>query len=66
MNYIGSKYKLLSFIKETVYSIVGHNLSNMIFCDLLRVQVLSGRLFKKEVKKVISNDIEYYSYVLNK
>ncbi|GMO54418.1 MAG: hypothetical protein Ta2C_07650 [Candidatus Endomicrobiellum trichonymphae] len=66
MNYIGSKYKLLSFIKETVYSIVGHNLSNMIFCDLFAGTGVVGRLFKKEVKKVISNDIEYYSYVLNK
>jgi adenine-specific DNA-methyltransferase len=66
MNYIGSKYKLLSFIKEVVYSIVGRNLSNIIFCDLFAGTGVVGRLFKKEVKKVISNDIEYYSYVLNK
>jgi adenine-specific DNA-methyltransferase len=66
MNYIGSKYRLSSFIKETVCSIVGHNLSYMILCDLFAGTGIVGRLFKKEVKRVISNDIEYYSYVLNK
>jgi adenine-specific DNA-methyltransferase len=65
MNYIGSKYRLSSFIKETVYSIVGHNLSCMILCDLFAGTGIVGRLFKKEVKRVISNDIEYYSYVIN-
>ncbi|ATA67976.1 DNA adenine methylase [Capnocytophaga cynodegmi] len=66
MNYIGSKYKLSEFIKQGVYSVVGKDLSNKVFCDLFAGTGIVGRVFKKEVKQVISNDIEYYSYVLNK
>lgn len=66
MNYIGSKYKLSSFIYNSVKDVTGSNLSEKIFCDLFAGTGIIGRTFKKEVKKVISNDIEYYSYVLNK
>ena len=66
MNYIGSKYKLSDFISSSVKSIVGENLSDKIFCDLFAGTGVVGRNFKKEVKKVISNDMEFYSYVLNK
>lgn len=66
MNYIGSKYKLSDFISSSVKSIVGEDLSDKIFCDLFAGTGVVGRNFKKEVKKVISNDLEFYSYVLNK
>lgn len=66
MNYIGSKNKLNAFIKHNVESIVGRDLSNKIFCDLFAGTGIVGRNFKTNVKKVISNDIEYYSYILNK
>lgn len=66
MNYIGSKYKLSDFISSSVKSIVGEDLSDKIFCDLFAGTGIVGRNFKKEVKKVISNDMEFYSYVLNK
>lgn len=66
MNYIGSKYKLSDFISNSVKSIVGDDLSDKIFCDLFAGTGVVGRNFKKEVKKVISNDLEFYSYVLNK
>jgi adenine-specific DNA-methyltransferase len=66
MNYIGSKYKLSQFIKETVKSVVGSDLSKKTFCDIFAGTGIVARVFKKEVKKVITNDIEYYSYVLNK
>ena len=66
MNYIGSKYKLSDFISSSVKSIVGDDLSDKIFCDLFAGTGVVGRNFKKEVKKVISNDMEFYSYVLNK
>ncbi len=66
MNYIGSKYKLSDFISGSVKSIVGDDLSDKIFCDLFAGTGVVGRNFKKEVKKVISNDMEFYSYVLNK
>lgn len=66
MNYIGSKYKLSEFIKQGVYSVVGQDLSDKVFCDLFAGTGIVGRSFKKEVKQVISNDLEYYSFVLNK
>jgi len=66
MNYIGSKYKLSDFLEKQIYSIVGDDLSNKIFCDIFAGTGVVGRIFKNKVKKVISNDLEYYSYVLNK
>ena len=66
MNYIGSKHKLSNFIKSTVHSVVGEDLSDKTFCDIFAGTGIVGRVFKPEVKKVIANDCEYYSYVLNK
>lgn len=66
MNYIGSKHKLSDFIKQSVYTVVDNNLSNKVFCDLFAGTGIVGRKFKTEVKQVISNDIEYYSFVLNR
>ena len=37
-----------------------------VFCDIFAGTGIIGRTFKKEVKQVISNDLEHYSYVLNK
>ncbi|MGL2591381.1 DNA adenine methylase [Helicobacter pylori] len=65
MNYIGSKYKLIPFIKENIHAVAGNNLSGAIFCDLFAGTGIVGRAFKKAVNKVISNDLEYYSFVLN-
>jgi adenine-specific DNA-methyltransferase len=66
MNYIGSKFKLSSWIQEEVKKVVGNDLSDKIFCDIFAGTGIVGRTFKKEVKQVISNDLEHYSYVLNK
>lgn len=67
MNYIGSKLKLCQeFIPKIVKSVCGSDLSNMVFCDLFAGTGIVGRTFKTLVKKVIANDIEYYSYVINK
>lgn len=66
MNYIGSKHKLSNFIKSTVYDAVGNDLSDKVFCDIFAGTGIVGRNFKQEVKQIISNDFEYYSYVLNK
>ena len=65
MNYIGSKYKLSDFIKTTVFKTVGEQLDDKVFCDLFAGTGIVGRTFKPLVKKVIANDLEYYSYVLN-
>lgn len=66
MNYIGSKYKLSNFITNSVNEVVGNDLSNKIFCDLFAGTGIVGRTFKTKVKQIISNDIEFYSFVLNK
>lgn len=65
MNYIGSKYKLSEFIEKAVKLTVGKDLSTKVFCDLFAGTGIVGRSFKPIVKQVLSNDIEYYSYVLN-
>jgi len=66
MNYIGLKYKLSNFIDATIHSVIGKDLSNKVFCDIFAGTGIVGRNFKNKVKKVIANDFEYYSYVLNK
>lgn len=66
MNYIGSKLKLSSWIEEEVKKVVGEDLSNKIFCDIFAGTGIVGRTFKNKVKKVISNDLEDYSYILNR
>ncbi len=65
MNYIGSKLKLSSFIEESIRNSVG-DIEDKIFCDIFAGSGVVGRHFKRLTKQVISNDIEYYSYVLNK
>ena len=65
MNYIGSKLSLSNFLVSTIQKSVG-SISDAIFCDLFAGTGIVGKTFKPLVKTVISNDIEHYSYVLNK
>ncbi|BDB63649.1 restriction endonuclease subunit M [Helicobacter cinaedi] len=69
MNYIGSKLKLLPFLQHSIESMLKrHNakpLQDSFFCDLFAGTGAVGRAFKSKVKQVISNDKEYYSFVLN-
>lgn len=65
MNYIGSKHKLSNFIKSEIKAVVGE-MEDKVFCDLFAGTGAIGRAFKTESKQVIANDIEYYSYVLNR
>jgi adenine-specific DNA-methyltransferase len=64
MNYIGSKYSLLNFLENSIQKIVNKNCN--IFCDLFAGTGVVGALFKQKNFKIISNDIQYYSYVLNR
>lgn len=65
MNYIGSKYKLLSFLERNIIETVG-DIKSCVFCDLFAGTGAVGRYFKTLVKQIIANDIENYSYVLNR
>jgi len=66
MNYIGSKFRLASWIEKEIKKIVGDDLSQKVFCDIFAGTGIVGQIFKKDVKQVISNDLEHYSFVLNK
>jgi adenine-specific DNA-methyltransferase len=65
VRYIGNKRKLLEFIENSIVTQVG-NLEDKVFCDLFSGTTTVARHFKKKCKKVISNDLERYSYVLAK
>lgn len=65
MNYIGSKQKLSQWIKEVVNLTYGNNLKDAVFADIFAGTGQVARSFKKDVKKVIVNDLESYSFVLN-
>lgn len=65
MNYIGSKLKLLNFIHSTIVQHVP-DIENKVFCDLFAGSGVVGIFFKPLVKSIIANDLEFYSYVLNK
>lgn len=66
MNYIGSKRSLIPFLESVISDVVGADLSDKIFCDIFAGTGIVGSTFKPLVRKVIANDWEYYSYVLNR
>ena len=49
MNYIGSKYKLLSFLERNIIETVG-DIKSCVFCDLFAGTGVVGRYFKTLVK----------------
>lgn len=67
MNYIGSKLKLSDFIAQSITQRVAESkpLRECVFCDLFAGTGAIGRAFKRKVRKVIANDREFYSFVLN-
>ena len=67
MNYIGSKYSLLDFLETTIREVTGYKEGdNFIFGDLFAGTGIVGQTYKSKGCTVISNDIQYYSYVLNR
>ena len=67
MNYIGSKYSLLDFLEQSIEDFTGYGPGNQyIFADLFAGTGVVGQTFKSKGCLVISNDIQYYSYVINK
>lgn len=66
MNYIGSKFKLCDFIYQNITESIKKPLNECVFCDLFAGSGAVGRAFKNKVQKLIANDLEYYSFVLNK
>ncbi len=67
MNYIGSKLSLIKFIKKVVEDVTGYvEGDDYIFADIFAGTGIVGATFKDSGCSVISNDIQHYSYVLNK
>lgn len=64
MNYIGSKYSLLGFIEESINKVVDKDCT--VFCDMFAGTGIVGRHFKQKGFTVIANDLQHYSYVLNR
>lgn len=64
MNYIGSKLSLLVFLEQSINQVVDKDCTT--FCDLFAGSGVVGSYFKKQGYRVIANDIQYYSYVLNR
>lgn len=65
MNYIGSKNKLSYYVISTIKQVVG-DLQDKTFCELFSGTGVISTSLKTQVKKIIANDLEFYSYVLNK
>ncbi|GHT34287.1 restriction endonuclease subunit M [Planctomycetales bacterium] len=64
MNYIGSKYSLLDFLESSIKQVVDD--SCKVFCDLFAGTGAVGTHFKKLGYQIIANDLQYYSYVVNR
>lgn len=65
MNYIGSKFSLLDFLHNTIKEFTNYqDGDDFIFADLFAGTGVVGSLYKSLGCKVISNDIQYYSYVI--
>ena len=67
MNYIGSKLKLCqNFLPATIKSVCGEDLSQKTFCDIFAGTGIVSQRLKSEGYAVISNDVLFFSYVLNR
>jgi len=64
MNYIGSKLSLLDFLEKSINKVAGKDYS--VFCDFFAGTGAVGLHFKKQGYQVYANDVQYYSYVLNR
>lgn len=65
-NYIGSKLNLLSFIQSTIEDYTGKSLSELdsiadLFCGTGAVTYM---MLANKIRHVISNDLQYYAYIL--
>lgn len=56
----------MDFLTNSISEVTGTNTEGKVFADLFAGTGVVGKTFKEKGYKVISNDIQYYSYVLNK
>lgn len=65
MNYIGSKFSILSYIDEVIEDFTKTQ-KEIVFCDIFAGTGVVSKYFKEKGYNIISNDIEYFSYVILK
>ena len=63
MNYIGSKFSILNYIDEVIEDFVPKK-NNITLCDIFAGTGVVSNYFKAKGYNIISNDIEYFSYVI--
>ena len=61
MNYIGSKYSILSYIDEVIEDFT-ESKKNIVFCDIFAGTGVVSKYFKEKGYNIIANDIQYFSY----
>lgn len=71
MNYIGSKYSLINFLKSSVAKTLELNgetrsPSDMVFADLFAGTGVVSAAFMQDGYSIIANDVQYFSYVMTK
>ncbi len=71
MNYIGSKYSIIDFLKASITKTLEMNketrpVNEMVFADLFAGTGVVCSSFKERGYSIIANDIQYYSYVICK
>lgn len=66
MNYIGSKFSILDFIEDTINDFAKPKDTNITLLDIFSGTGSVGKYFKRKGYNVISNDIQYYSYIIAK
>ena len=71
MNYIGSKYSLIDFLRQSIDKTLTacgekRQPSEMVFADLLSGTGVVCGAFKEQGYNVVANDLQYYSYVVTK
>jgi adenine-specific DNA-methyltransferase len=67
LNYIGSKKTLIEFLEIPIKKIISNNDNVLTLLDGFAGTGIVGMYFKNKYKnlKVIANDLEYYSYIIN-
>ena len=63
MRYVGCKRRLLPFIHK---AILKNEIEGQTFCDLFAGTATVGQYFKQQGYQIISNDLLYVSYVMQK
>ena len=67
MNYIGSKYSLLDFLHDTIKQVTNYpENESFVFADLFAGTGVVGSYYRGLGCRVLSNDLQYYSYALNR